>query len=158
MPDFMLAAAEIFLMSAICVVLLIDVFLPEKQRRFTFWLALLAIAGTAACSSYFAVSESVTAFSGSFVADPAGSVLKMFAYALVALVFLYSRNYLIRAGLFKGEFFILGLFGLLGVMVMISANSLLTLYLGLEILSLSLYALVAFDRESATATEAAWAN
>jgi NADH-quinone oxidoreductase subunit N len=155
MFDFIPAAAEIFLMSAICVVLLIDVFLPEKLRQVTFWLALLAIAGTAACSSYFAVSESVTAFSGSFVADPAGTVLKMFAYLLVALVFLYSRKYLVRAGLFKGEFFILGLFGLLGVMVMISANSLLTLYLGLEILSLSLYALVAFDRESATATEAA---
>ena len=155
MSDFMPAAAEIFLMSAICAVLLIDVFLPEKLRQATFWLALLAIAGTAACSSYFSVSESVTAFSGSFVADPAGTVLKMFAYVLVALVFVYSRRYLVRAGLFKGEFFILGLFGLLGVMVMISANSLLTLYLGLEILSLSLYALVAFNRESATATEAA---
>ncbi len=155
MSDFMLAAAEIFLMSAICAVLLIDVFLPEKLRQATFWLALLAIAGTAACSSYFSVSESVTAFSGSFVADPAGTVLKMFAYVLVALVFVYSRRYLVRAELFKGEFFILGLFGLLGVMVMISANSLLTLYLGLEILSLSLYALVAFNRESATATEAA---
>ena len=155
MPDFIPAAAEIFLISGICVVLLVDVFLPEKQRRVTFQLALLTIAGTAACSSYFAVSESVTAFSGSFVADPAGNVLKMFAYVLVALVFLYSRDYLIRAGLFKGEFFILGLFGLLGVMVMISANSLLTMYLGLEILSLSLYALVAFNRESATAAEAA---
>ena len=155
MPNFIPAAAEIFLLSAICLVLLIDVFLPEGQRRVTFRLALLAIAGTAACSSYFAVSEPVTAFSGSFVADPAGNVLKMFAYLLVALVFMYSRDYLIRAGLFKGEFFILGLFGLLGIMVMISANSLLTLYLGLEILSLSLYALVAFNRESATATEAA---
>ena len=155
MPNFIPAAAEIFLLSAICLVLLIDVFLPEGQRRVTFRLALLAIAGTAACSSYFAVSEPVTAFSGSFVADPAGNVLKMFAYLLVALVFMYSRDYLIRAGLFKGEFFILGLFGLLGIMVMISANSLLTLYLGLEILSLSLYTLVAFNRESATATEAA---
>ena len=155
MPDFIPAAAEIFLMSAICVVLLIDAFLPTKQRRVTYWLAILAIAGTAACSSYFAVSESVIAFSGSFVADPAGYVLKMFAYLLVALMFVYSRDYLIRAGLFKGEFFILGLFGLLGIMVMISANSLLTLYLGLEILSLSLYALVAFNRESPTAAEAA---
>ena len=74
---------------------------------------------------------------------------------MVALVFLYSRDYLVRAGLFKGEFFILGLFGLLGVMVMISANNLLILYLGLELLSLSLYALVAFDRESGVAAESA---
>ncbi len=155
MPDFMLAAAEIFLISAICIVLLVDVFLTDEQRRLTFRLAILAIVGTAACSSYFAVSESVTAFDGSFVTDPVSSVLKMFAYLIVALVFMYSRDYLIRAGLFKGEFFILGLFGLLGIIVMISANSLLTLYLGLEILSLSLYALVAFNRESATAAESA---
>ncbi len=155
MPDFTPAAAEIFLISAICVVLLIDVFLPENRRRATFRLALLAIAGTAACTSYFPATESVITFSGSFVADPASDVLKMFAYLLVALMFLYSRDYLVRAGLFRGEFFILGLFGLLGIMVMISANSLLTLYLGLEILSLSLYTLVAFNRQSATAAEAA---
>ena len=155
MPEFMPAAAEIFLISAICVVLLIDVFLTDEQRRITFRLSMLAIVGTAACSFYFSVGESVTAFSGSVVADPVSDVLKMFTYLVVALVFLYSRDYLIRAGLFKGEFFILGLFGLLGIMVMISANSLLTLYLGLEILSLSLYALVAFNRESATAAESA---
>ena len=155
MLEFMLAAAEIFLLSAICVVLLIDVFLSDEQRRITFRLAILAILGTAACTSYFAVSESVTVFSGAFVADPTGQVLKMFTYIVVALAFLYSRDYLIRGGLFKGEFFILGLFALLGIMVMISANSLLTLYLGLEILSLSLYTLVAFNRESATAAESA---
>ena len=155
MLEFMPAAAEIFLISAICVVLLIDVFLSDEQRRITFRLAILAILGTAACSSYFAVSESVTIFSGAFVADPTSQVLKMFAYIVVALAFLYSRDYLIRGGLFKGEFFILGLFALLGTMVMISANSLLTLYLGLEILSLSLYTLVAFNRESATAAESA---
>jgi len=155
MPDFMPAAAEIFLVSAICLVLLVDVFLSDEQRIITFRLSMLAIVGTAACSWYFAASESVIAFSGSVVADPVADVLKMFAYLVVALSFLYSRDYLIRAGLFKGEFFILGLFGLLGIMVMISANSLLTLYLGLEILSLSLYALVAFNRESATAAESA---
>ena len=85
----------------------------------------------------------------------AGNVLKVFAYLVVAIVFLYSRDYLVRAGLFKGEFFVLGLFGLLGVMVMISAHSLLILYMGLELLSLSLYALVAFDRDSGVAAESA---
>ena len=86
MFEFMPAAAEIFLISAICVVLLVDVFLSDEQRRITFRLAILAILGTAACSSYFAVSESVTIFSGAFVADPTGQVLKMFAYLVVALV------------------------------------------------------------------------
>ena len=155
MPDFMPAAAEIFLITAICVVLVVDVFLTDKQRMITFRLSILAIVGAAACSSYFGVSEAITAFSGSVVADPLGDVLKMFTYIVVALVFLYSRDYLIRADLFKGEFFILGLFGLLGIMVMIAANSFLTLYLGLEILSLSLYAMVAFNRESADSAEAA---
>ncbi len=155
MPDFTPAAAEIFLIGAICVVLLVDVFLTDEQRRLTFRLAILSIVGAAACSSYFAATESVTGFSGSIVADPMSDLLKMFAYLVVALVFLYSRDYLVRAGLFKGEFFILGLFGLLGIVVMISANSMLTLYLGLEILSLSLYALVAFNRNSATAAESA---
>lgn len=155
MTDFIPAAAEIFLISAICVVLLVDVFLNDDQRRTTFRLSMLAIIGVAGCSSYFSMGESMMAFSGSVVSDPAGDVLKMFTYIVVALTFLYSRDYLIQAGLFKGEFFILGLFGLLGIMVMISANSLLTLYLGLEILSLSLYTMVAFNRESATAAEAA---
>ena len=71
------------------------------------------------------------------------------------IVFLYSRDYLEREGLLKGEYFILGLFALFGIMVMISANSLLILYLGLELLSLALYALVAFDRESSIAAESA---
>ena len=90
-----------------------------------------------------------------FVADPMGDVLKLFSYGTVAVAFLYSREYLQRRGLFKGEYFILGLVALLGVMVMISAGSLLTVYLGVELLSLSLYAMVAFDRDSGVAAESA---
>lgn len=155
MIDYYPAAAEIFLATAICVVLLVDVFLRDEQRMITYWLSLAALLGTAACSALFFVDEPVTTFFGSFVADPAAGVLKLVAYVAVALVFVYSRDYLARRNLFKGEFFILGLFGLLGIMVMISAHSLLTIYLGLELLSLSLYALVAFNRESATAAESA---
>ena len=155
MPDLTPAAAEIFLVTAICVVLIVDAFLQQEHRIVTFRLAMLSLIGTAACSAYFGVDEVTTTLNGAFVADPAGNVLKLFSYLVVAIVFLYSRDYLLRAGLFKGEFFVLGLFGLLGVMVMISAHSLLILYLGLELLSLSLYALVAFDRESGVAAEAA---
>lgn len=155
MIDYYPAAAEIFLATAICVVLLVDVFLRDEQRMITYWLSLATLLGTAACSALFFVDEPVTTFFGSFVADPAAGVLKLVAYVAVALVFVYSRDYLARRNLFKGEFFILGLFGLLGIMVMISAHSLLTIYLGLELLSLSLYALVAFNRESATAAESA---
>jgi len=155
MPDLAPAAAEIFLAIAICVVLLVDTLVSQEQRNITFRLSMLALVGASACSLLFGVQETVTTFNGSFIADQAGTVLKMFAYLVVAVVFLYSRDYLNRAGLFKGEFFVLALFALLGIMVMISAYSLLTLYLGLEILSLSLYTLIAFNRKSATAAEAA---
>ena len=155
MIDFSLAAPEMFLTGAICVVLLVDVFLRQEQRQVTYLLAMLALIGTAVFSAVFEVRETMLTFSGSFVADPAGGVLKLLTYLIVALVFLYSRNYLEEHGLFKGEFFVLGLFGLLGIMVMISAHSMLTMYLGLELLSLSLYALVAFNRDSARAAESA---
>jgi len=155
MIDFSLAAPEIFLAIAICAVLLVDVYLRENQRQITYLLSMIALIGTAAISAYSQVNEPVTTFFGAFVADPAGGVLKMMAYLVVAVVFLYSRDHLLRTGLFKGEFFVLGLFGLLGIMIMISAHSLLTIYLGLELLSLSLYALVAFNRDSSTAAEAA---
>jgi NADH-quinone oxidoreductase subunit N len=144
-----------FLAIAICVVLLVDVFLRDDQRQVTYVLSMLALVGTAAFSAYFSVTDRVIAFSGSFVADPAGGVLKMFAYIVVGMVFLYSRDYLQKNGLLKGEFFVLGLFGLLGIMVMISAHSLLTLYLGLEVLALSQYTLVAFNRDSAVSAESA---
>ena len=153
--DLTAAAPEIFLAFAICVVLLVDVFLREEQRHITYVLSMLALVGTAALSAYFSVSEQVIAFSGSYVADPAGRVLKMFAYVVVGIVFLYSRDYLERTGLMKGEFFVLGLFGLLGIMIMISAHSLLTLYLGLEVLALSQYTMVALNRDSAVSAESA---
>jgi NADH-quinone oxidoreductase subunit N len=153
--DLTAAAPEIFLAFAICVVLLVDVFLREEQRHVTYVLSMLALVGTAAFSAYFSVSEQMIAFSGSYVADPAGGVLKMFAYIIVGIVFLYSRDYLERTGLMKGEFFVLGLFGLLGIMIMISAHSLLTLYLGLEVLALSQYTMVALNRDSAVSAESA---
>ena len=155
MADLILAAPEIFLICAICVVLLTDVFLPADKTIVTYSLALLSLVGTAAMTAYFSVGETVIGFGGSFIADSAGSVLKTFAYLMVAICFLYSRDYLERAGLLRGEFFVLGLFGLLGIMVIISGHSLLTLYLGLELLSLSLYALVAFNRDSGICAEAA---
>jgi NADH-quinone oxidoreductase subunit N len=156
-PDLNLAAAapEIFLTAAICVVLLVDVFLRDDQRQVTYVLGMLALIGTAGVTAYFAPNAETITFSGSYVTDAASTVLKMFAYIVVGVVFLYSRDNLDVNGLLKGEFFVLGLFGLLGIMVMISANSLLTLYLGLEVLALSQYTLVAFNRDSAVSAEAA---
>jgi NADH-quinone oxidoreductase subunit N len=147
------AAAEIFMLSAVCVILLVDVFLSDRTRWITYALSLLSLVGAAFVTIEYSVEGRVSAFDGMFVADPMGDVLKLFAYGTVAVAFLYSKEYLQRRGLFRGEYFILGLVALLGVMVMISAGNLLTVYLGLELMSLSLYSMVAFDRESGVAAE-----
>ena len=97
--DLAAAAPEIFLTSAICVVLLVDVFLRKDQRNVTYVLAMLALIGTAAVTLRFSVDHSVVAFSGSYVTDPASGVLKMFAYIVVGVVFLYSRENLEQNGL-----------------------------------------------------------
>src|SRR5262249_32459133 len=102
------------------------------------------------------VSEQpVATFSEMFVADLMASALKLGIYIAVGVVVIYSQAYIRAREMFRGEFFVLSLFAMLGMMVMVSANHLLTLYLGLELLSLSLYALIAMQRDSATATEAA---
>jgi NADH-quinone oxidoreductase subunit N len=149
------AAAEIFVLTAVCVILLIDVFLTDRWRWVTYALSLATLAGAAYMTVRYGVDEPVMAFDGMFIADPMGDVLKLFSYGTVAVAFLYSREYLQRRGLFKGEYFVLGLVALLGVMVMTSASNLLIVYLGVELLSLSLYAMVAFDRESGVAAESA---
>src|SRR5215470_18017191 len=90
-----------------------------------------------------------------FVADPIASVLKLVTYLAVSVCFVYSRQYLAERGMLRGEYFVLALFATLGMMVMISANSLLVLYLGLELMSLCLYSLIALNRDSTVSTEAA---
>jgi len=153
--DLTPAAAEIFLLAAACSILLVDLFVTDARRWITYLLSILALVGAAVVSSAVAPQVREVAFFGQYVADPMGTVLKQFTYASVAVAFLYSREYLADRGLFRGEFFTLGLFALLGINVMISANSLLTMYLGIETLSLALYALVAFDRENGVAAESA---
>jgi NADH-quinone oxidoreductase subunit N len=153
--DLTTAAAEIFVVAGICVVLLIDVFIKERWRAISYYLSLLTLAGAAYTTIRYGVQARSTAWSGTFVADPMGDVLKLFAYGTVAVAFLYSRDYLRRQGLFKGEYFVLGLVALLGIMVMVSAGNLITMYIGIELLSLSLYAMVAFDRDSGVAAESA---
>jgi NADH-quinone oxidoreductase subunit N len=153
--DLALAAPEIFVLTATCVILLIDLFLDDKRRGVTFVLSLLALAGASFVTAQTAVGVRTVAWHGTYVADAMGSLLKVVAYGAVAIAFLYGYDYLRKRNLLKGEYFVLGLFALLGIMVLISANSLVTLYLGVELLALSLYAMVAFNRDSGVAAEAA---
>jgi len=133
----------------------VDVYLPVRFRMFTYHLAQASLVITAVlCLALFPDSPQVT-FNGTFVSDTMSTLLKAFILLTTYFVFFYSKIYLRARGLFKGEYFVLGLFAVLGMMVLVSAHSLLTVYLGLELLSLSLYAMVAMNRESSTASEAA---
>ncbi len=154
-PDFMLASAEIFMLGMACLILVVDAFLAERNRALSYYLAQVALLGAALLTYTQMGGETRLSFGGSFISDPLSVLLKLFIYAVMLGVFLYSRDYLRDRKLFKGEYYVLGLFATLGMMVMVSAHSLLTIYLGLELLSLSLYALVAFERDSARASEAA---
>jgi NADH-quinone oxidoreductase subunit N len=149
------AYAEIFLLCMACVILIVDLFLRDHQRGVTYLLTLVALAGCFIITWATVEIEPVHTFSGMFVADVMSSVLKLGIYATVAVVMVYSQSYLRLRDMFHGEFFVLSLFATLGMLVMVSASHLLTLYLGLELLSLSLYAMIALQRDSATATEAA---
>src|SRR5579885_1021734 len=145
-PQFLPAVPELFLLGMICFILVVDVFLSDAHRLVTFWLSLATVAGTAWLTVAVAQQGSLLTFGGMFVNDAMGNVLKLCTYLSVAVVFIYSRDSLRCRGLFKGEYYILGLTALLGMMIMISAHNLLLIYLGLELNSRSLYAMVALDR------------
>ena len=154
-PDMLPASAEIFLLSMACVVLLVDVWLAQRYRRLTYQLSQASLAGAALLVLAMFPEARVTTFSGTFVADQMAAVLKMFLLVVSGFGFFYSRVHLEPRGSMRGEYFVLGLFAVLGMMVLVSAGSFLTLYLGLELLSLSLYAMVALDRDSSLGCEAA---
>ena len=156
LASIMPALPEIYFTAAICLVLLVDVFAGAAARRITPTLTLLVIAvGAALTLTYAQVQAPVEIFSGMYLADPLATVLKLFTMLFVAVALLYSRHYLEARGILKGEYYVLALTAMLGIFVIISAGSLLTLYMGIELLSLSLYALVAFDRDSGVAAESA---
>lgn len=153
LPDLAPALPEIFVLAMACAILLIDVI--SKAPRLSYALTLLTLTGAALLTTFTAMPETRTTFSGQFVDDAMGDVLKLIGYFATMTMVVYTRNYLSERGMMRGEYYVLALLALLGMMVMISANNLLVMYVGLELLSLCLYALVAFQRESATATEAA---
>jgi NADH-quinone oxidoreductase subunit N len=152
-PEIGPALAEIVLATGICIVMLADLFLSRRLRGVTLLLSLVTL--TVAAWFAGAVDGTTLTFSGSYIADPLAKVLKMFTLLIVGVVFVYSDGYLRDRGLLKGEYYLLGLFATLGMLVMISAHSLITMYLGLELMSLALYAMVAFDRDSPVAAESA---
>ncbi|MEY4369245.1 MAG: dehydrogenase chain [Pseudomonadota bacterium] len=154
-----LAGAEIFLAVATMVVMVAGLFADEEKTPLSHRLSLLVIAVTAVLAiSDFAVPGSGYAFDRSYVLDPMASLLKCCAAIATFLTLVYARTYSnqrdMLGGNLSGEFYVLALLTLLGQMIMISGNSFLVIYLGLELMSLSLYALVALRRDHAISTEA----
>ena len=159
-PNLAPVYAEIFLVVAASAILLIDMFLPAAKRNITYYLTLLALGGCAIFSwADFNSGATVYTFANMYVSDPMSNLLKLFTYLTVAMTLVYSRTYATERAMMSdnlgGEFYVLALFSMLGQMIMISGNSVLSIYLGLELMSLSLYALVALRRDHAVSTEAA---
>ena len=155
-PNLLPAAPEIFLATMALAILMIDLLVKDSRRTVTFALTQLTLIGCAAIQFATSTGEITYTFSNMFVDDLMSDLLKLFLYMTVVVVMFYSRGYVIdRESMNKGEYYVLALFATLGMMVMISANHFLTIYIGLELLSLSLYAMVAMNRDSVTSTEAA---
>jgi NADH-quinone oxidoreductase subunit N len=157
--QMLLAAPELWVLLMACVILCADVFIREERRGILHMLGILTLLFAAILTlrgDYHAGGVwQMTAFNDTFIRDPMGDVLKLFAYGILALVYTYSKFYLRAFRLFRGDFYTLTLFALLGAMLLISANSLITVYLGLELISLPSYALVALNRDSRSGSESA---
>ena len=150
------AIPEISIAASACLVLLIDAYGGHRRPGLAATVTMFALLTSAVLMSIAGmVMTRMVLFHGLFVADALGTFLKLAAVLTMATAMFYSQEYLHQRAMVGGEYYVLCLTGLLGVFVLISANSLLTVYLGIELLSLSLYALVAFDRDSGIAAEAA---
>lgn len=155
MLNFTVITPEILVLTMACGILLLDLFLNEKYRAVTYYLTQATVIGAFCLTLYLWDSTPVLSFSSHFLLDKLAIALKLGALVLTFLVFIYAHDYLRMQKLSFAEFYVLGLFSLLGVMVLASSGSLLTVYLGLELLSLPLYAMVALQRDSKLASEAA---
>jgi NADH-quinone oxidoreductase subunit N len=153
--DILILLPEFYLVAAACLLLLLDAFMKPEQRPLLHWLSI----GVLLVSIYLVVAgqpaQAVSAFGGMFVRDGVAEIIKVFALGTTAMVFVYARPYLIDRKLLSGEFYTLMIFAVVGIMFLVSAGNLVTVYLGLELLSLSSYALVALNRDAQLPAEAA---
>lgn len=157
MPLFSIALPEIFILCMACVILMIDVLLPEHRRIWTYLLVqlTLVIAFILTVPQFKDYAQPVVTFSGHYIVDKLAVLSKLFIYLFSFFAFAYAREYILARHIARSEYYILGLLSVLGMCVMASAYSFLTVFLGLELLSISLYAMVAMDKTSNMAVEAA---
>jgi len=157
MPIFTAAIPEIFMLCMVSMILLVDVFLKEDYKIITYILTQFALGATFlwVAMQYYHYPNPIVTFSGHYIVDRLAVLTKLFVLLTSFFAFIYARHYIKERHIPRGEYYILGLFAVIGMLIMASAYSFLSIYLGLELLSLSLYAMVALQKESAVATEAA---
>lgn len=153
--DILILLPETFLVAWACVLLLLDAFMEPKLRWTLHWFSIFGLLMTIYLVVAGQPDQAVTAFNGMFVRDGVAEILKVFSLLSTALVFVYAKPYLIDRKLFIGEFYTLTIFAVIGIMLLVSAGNLITVYLGLELFTLSSYALVALNRDSRMSSEAA---
>ena len=155
--SWMTVYPEIVLLFMACVIALVDLLVTSPKRTVTYVLSLVSLGGVALLHAFYADSgHTLYGFGRLVVSDPMGHWLKCFATIAVMVTLVYARPYAADRDMLRGgEIFSLSVFALLGMSVMISGQNFLVLYLGLELLTLSSYALVALRRDNAQATEAA---
>lgn len=154
-PDFYPAAAEIFVAVMALVIMLASTFARSIARNLSYFLTQATLIGAAFITIYTMEGEVVHTFNNLFISDLMGDFLKLMIYFSTAIALLYGRGYLADRKIDKPEYYLLALLMTLGMMVMVTANHMLPMYIGLEMMSLALYTMVAFDRDSARSTEAA---
>jgi len=161
--NWLVVSPEILLLVAACAIALIDLFLTDPKRRTTFWLTQLTLAAFALMHGSMlsqglganGAAASVYGMQGLVVSDPMGHLLALCAGIAMMMTLAYAQPYAGSRDLLKGELFVLAMFALLGIAVMIWANNFLVIYVGLELMSLLLYALVALRRDHGVSTEEA---
>lgn len=149
------AIPEMVVLISACLALLGDLFLRPRCESIAFYIACLGLAVAAGISYLYIGSFKVLAFNQLFISDDVGHLMKFFIYLTVALSFIYSKTYIDERKMPSGDYYVLGLFSTLGMMILVSAHSLLTIYLGLELMSLPLYAMTAIRRTDSDSSEAA---
>jgi NADH-quinone oxidoreductase subunit N len=153
-PNMLFALPEMVLLTMACVILLLVAYTGTRRVEWVYGLSQFSLALTLVMVLWSLGDRGMT-FSNTYIKDGLSDLLKIFICIVNMLVLLYSVNYLKARQLMQGEFFVLAVFSTLGMLIMVSAYHMLTLYLGLELMSLCLYAMVAMQRDSAVATEAA---
>lgn len=152
-PNLFPVLPELFMAFMIVMILLVDAFISKKSVVTV--LTLLTLVGSFVLQIYVSTPDTQLTFNNMFILDSLATGTKLFTYVLSFVAVIYVRRYIIDKGIHQGEFYAILLFAILGMMVMISADNMIVLYVGLELLSLALYGLIALQRDNVKATESA---